>query len=1018
MHKINVVYIEDNIADFDFVKALLQESDIVEQIVRVETQLELCDAIEQMKVDLVISDYALPHYNGLKALKYLVENYSEIPVILYSGAVGEEKAVELLKHGAKDYVLKDNYIRLIPAINRVLKEDRAKAEKKRLEKMLMHSKQRYEALFQNHSYPVIIFNPSTGDIIDVNHTAIEFYGYSLDLFVKLNMVDLDPSFSFELFYSKMSGIRSFQQAVVDMHHHLSSGEIRPVQLHISPICLHDIPYIYAFVTDITEQCELQNELSRTEEKYRLFVETFPGVTFKRSHNNGYDFIHGQLQSLTGYTEKEFHQNHNHFHQIIYPEDRDAVIQAEESAIHHPQNIFNKEFRIVTKDGNVKWIQRLAKYIKEPDGRFSVQGFLFDITDRMVREQESNRLQKIIEQSTLEIYTFDVDTFFFIQVNQQGINNLGYSNKEMLNLTPLQLKMGISGEEFEQLLQPLLDEQKKVVSFQSAHTRKNGSIYPVNVHVTLAQLDHKEVFISVVEDITEIQNKTSEINRLASLVYQANVAIVITDVDANIEFVNPEFERITGYERDEIMGQNPKILRSDEADPMQARQLWNSVSQGNVWRGEFINKRKDGELYIEDSVVFPIFGQEGEIINYAAIKQDITKEKEMEGQLRQSHKMEAIGQLAGGIAHDLNNILTAVNAYVEIMKDTVESESEMAEYIGNIEKSCDRAASLVNQLLVFSRKQPIQPKMLYPKSIMEDLTKMLARLVPEEIPVVYDLTKNSDVIYADKGQFEQVIVNLTLNARDAILEKEQRTFSESIHISLNERTFLSSMTLGDDRLESGDYVVLSVSDDGIGMDQRTIDKIFDPFFTTKEVGKGTGLGLSTVFGIIKQNNGAITVKSVKNKGTTFDVYWPIFEQVQDETDVAEVLQAKEHSETILVVEDDAMLRKIYCKALRKVGFHILEAENGEMAVNYIQQMSLKIDLALTDVIMPVMGGKEFANIIQSTRPEIPILFISGYTDDLLSKKGVIPDDMNFLRKPFKPSTLVKRIEELLDDEELK
>jgi PAS domain S-box-containing protein len=387
---------------------------------------------------------------------------------------------------------------------------------------------------------------------------------------------------------------------------------------------------------------------------------------------------------------------------------------------------------------------------------------------------------------------------------------------------------------------------------------------------------------------------------------------------------------------------------------------------------------------------------------------IQREQANEEQLRQSQKMEAIGQLAGGVAHDFNNLLTVISGYAELSLRRLTADDPLHTNLVEIEKASTRAATLTRQLLAFSRKQMLQAKVLDLNTVVREMDKMLQRLIGEDIELLTLLKPDVGQINADPGQIEQVLMNLVVNARDA-LPKGGKITIETGNAILDE-TYAHKHT----GVQPGRYVVLTVSDDGHGMDAEIQKRVFDPFFTTKAVGKGTGLGLSTVYGIVKQSEGNISVDSEKGKGTTFKIYLPRVDKgVEARQSSPEVLAVPVGSETVLLVEDEDQLRNLSIEILKECGYEVISAENGEEGLRICKEFEGRIDLMITDVVMPHMNGRELAEQVGRLRPETKVLYMSGYTDDAIIRRRILEDEMSFIQKPFRPDALALRVRELLD-----
>jgi len=537
--------------------------------------------------------------------------------------------------------------------------------------------------------------------------------------------------------------------------------------------------------------------------------------------------------------------------------------------------------------------------------------------------------------------------------------------------------------------------------------KDGRRVAVNVTVAIMEGDGGDA-VTLVEDITERKQHEKEVLRLATAVEQTADSIVITDTNGNIQYVNPAFERITGYAKEEALGKTPSILKSGKTDLGTYEELWQTITKGKVWSGQLLNKKKDGTLFEERVTISPVRDASGDIVNYIAVKQDITQQLQLEQQLRQSQRLEAIGQLAGGVAHDFNNLLTAILGYSDLTLAKLEAGNPLINNLREIKKAGERAAGLTRQLLAFSRKQMLAPRVLDLNSIVSDLNKMLRRLIGEDIELVTKFGVNLGSIKADPTQVEQVIMNLVVNSRDAMPN------GGTLTIETRNVTFDEEYVLTHQPVQTGDYVALVVSDTGSGMDAETQARIFEPFFTTKEVGKGTGLGLSTIYGIVKQSGGYVWVYSEVGMGTTFKVYLPrVFEEAAVEAPAAKEIIPAGGTGTILVVEDNVEVRHLILETLKEAGYSVIECGDGSEALAVVKECGNQLHLLITDVVMPSMGGRELAEHTKKIAPDARVLFISGYTDDAVVRAGIGGQEMAFLEKPFTPVELVRKIADVMN-----
>jgi two-component system cell cycle sensor histidine kinase/response regulator CckA len=493
-----------------------------------------------------------------------------------------------------------------------------------------------------------------------------------------------------------------------------------------------------------------------------------------------------------------------------------------------------------------------------------------------------------------------------------------------------------------------------------------------------------------------------------LVEQVNAITYIAEIGINGKwyYVSPQIEAILGYTPDEWL-----VIAHTWAEKINPLDLPTVIAaeeaskDGVPFQAEFRVKRKDGrEVWLNDNAVI-VHGSDSHPL-MEGIMVDITERKQLETQLQQSRKMEAVGRLAGGIAHDFNNLLTIITGYTELALSRLNVPRELHGDIERIENAAERAAALVRQLLAFSRRQVMQPKTLDLNKIVLNLDVLLRRLMDERIEMLTKIQENLGKVKADPAQIEQVIMNLVVNARDA-MPLGGRLIIETWNVDLD-----SSYADEHVSVKPGPYVMLAVSDTGIGMDRETVAHIFEPFYTTKESGQGTGLGLSTVYGIVKQSGGYIWVYSEPGKGSTFKVYLPRVDEPEEQPSTPETQKFQRGNETILLVEDEDAVRDLIETVLTEHGFVVLPARAPEHAEKLAAKFAGEIHLLLTDMVMPLCSGRELAVRITARRPKINVLYMSGYTDNVITSGGMLEKGLAFLQKPFSPATLVQKVQEVL------
>jgi PAS domain S-box-containing protein len=504
-------------------------------------------------------------------------------------------------------------------------------------------------------------------------------------------------------------------------------------------------------------------------------------------------------------------------------------------------------------------------------------------------------------------------------------------------------------------------------------------------------------------------------KFQALIEASPLAIVALTPDGYVTMWNTAAGRMTGWNEEEALGRPLPIVPEEKKEEFQA--LLARGRRGESLSGVELRRRKKDGSPIDISIwTSPLTDHRGEVTGIISVWADITERKKMEEalhnseeQLRQSQKIEAIGRLAGGVAHDFNNLLTAIRGYSDLLIHRLDSTSPMRRDVEEIRKAGERASSLTQQLLAFSRKQVMRPKVLDVNAVVADLDRMLRRLIGEDVDLVTVLTPGLGNVMADPGQIEQVVMNLVVNARDAMPGSGKVTI-ETANVELDDRYVRRHSVV-----QPGDYVLLAVSDTGTGMDEVTKNRLFEPFFTMKEKGKGTGLGLSTVYGIVKQNGGYIWVYSEIGLGTTFKVYFPRFAGTSLEANKERTSEsAPRGRETVLVAEDEEMVRTLVRGILEGNGYTVITASDGDEAISAAGNHGGPIHLILTDVVMPKRGGRDVAESLARLHPGVKVLYMSGYTDESIVHRGVLEEGIAFIEKPFTPDALLRKVRQVLAD----
>jgi two-component system, cell cycle sensor histidine kinase and response regulator CckA len=659
-------------------------------------------------------------------------------------------------------------------------------------------------------------------------------------------------------------------------------------------------------------------------------------------------------------------------------------------------------------GTNRKLMRTQTKLKKASGDLEV--LVRERTDEL-RESEA-RFNAIFASTTDAMLIRDLETGAILDVNRRTCELYGRSREELMHSSVGDISANVPPYTQKEANAWLL----KVASGEPQHFEwhakdKNGRLFWVEQVMRRTVIGSSERIVVSMHDITKRRRAEEERVRLMSAVEQAAETIVITDDKGIIEYVNPSFEKITGYSSEEAIGKNPRVLQGGEHDAAFYEVMWETLLRGEAWSGQFTNKKKDGSLYVEDATISPVRDASGKTINYVAVKHDVTERIKLENQFQQAQKMQSLGQLVGGVAHDFNNLLQVINGYAEIACSQLEPTHVAAESIEEITKAGGHASELVKQLLVFSRRQVIDPVRVDLSEEVGKSLKMLRRMIGENIEINFIARDNVDMVFIDKGQFHQVLMNLCVNARDAMPDGGTLIIQTKT-ITIDSENLNAQMWA-----RHGPHVLLSVSDTGCGMDQEICKQVFDPFFTTKEKGKGTGLGLSTIYGIVKQNNGEIEVHSELGKGTVFEIYLPVIQSpsVDAPSQISErVIPSVGGTEMILVVEDDETIRNLSANTLRSAGYTVLTAKDGENAHQVFEEHADEIDCVMMDVVMPRMGGKEAMGKILKKRPALHYLFVSGYSPNVGHTNFIKEKGFHLLSKPYQADALLRKIRDVLDE----
>jgi PAS domain S-box-containing protein len=596
----------------------------------------------------------------------------------------------------------------------------------------------------------------------------------------------------------------------------------------------------------------------------------------------------------------------------------------------------------------------------------------------------------------------------IEVNQAICNMLGYSEKEMLGKTPFDFVDDENQKIFIEQTSKIPTKHQR--SYEIILKKRNGEDLYAHFNESTIRDESGDMqdSFALIADITEKKQAEKERDRLAVAIEQTAESVFITARDGTIQYVNPAFERLTGYSRKDAIGQNPRILKSGKHDALFYKKMWDTITGGDAWHGRVINKKKDGTFYEADATISPVSDKSGKITSFVSIEHDVTHELEVEKHLIQVQKMEAIGTLAGGIAHDFNNILTAILGYAEMVRMKLPEGSKILSDIDQILKSGMRAKGLVQQILAFSRDQKLEQRPLQLGYIVKETLKLLRSTLPSDIEIKEDIAKDIGIINADPTQMQQVIMNLCTNAGHAMQKGGGLLSVSLVNVELDDIAAAHYIDT-----DTGSYLRLTVSDTGSGMTSDVIEHIFEPYFTTKEKGVGTGMGLSIVHGIVKNYNGGITVYSEPGKGSTFHIYLPRIGEAEEQPTVREKETPSAGHERILLIDDEPALAELGKQMLELFGYEVDVRMCSRDGLELFRSQSDRFDLVITDMTMPKMTGDKLAKKLVGIRPDIPIIICTGYSERISENKAKRIGVKALVMKPFVIKDLVNTVRKVID-----
>ena len=1034
---LRILHLEDNPDDVLLVRDLLAQEGINVTIRNVVKRDEFIKALAEAEWDLVLADYHLPDFTGLDALKLVRAKSALLPFILTSGTIDDQFAIESLKTGATDYVLKQNRDRLPSAVRRAVAEAAERGRLTKAEEELRRSEKQYRLLFQGNPHPMWVFDLEKLTILEVNEAAVLHYGFSREEFLGMTLRDLrasgrDPG-------GQLPAWDKSAQSLV-WQHRRKDGSVMDMEVAWSPLVFRGRLAALTMATDVTVRL-------RTAHHNLVFTRLSHGLSAVSTAVEAGMFICDAADDLFQWDD---------FALDLYSPDRDEVVslltittidgdRVNIPASPQPKAANALVRRVIARGAElvsaaetedkagttmiapirtgeqvigVLFVQsRLANSYSERD--METLQTLADqcggALQRVQAEEElrhsQRRFRDLFENSPDAIFVEDL-TGNVLDVNSSACALHGLSREQLIgknaitDLVPA-VSRDVARADFHRLA------TGQLFWIESESLRADGRAVPVEIRVVRIEFDGQPALLFHVRDITERRAAEAALRTSETLfrsVWENSVdGMRLTDENGIIMAVNDAFCRLVGLAHEQLEGKPFTVVYSSSSD-------WESMlhrHREHFQDGSHPDK-EEAEYLLHDGrlVVFEITDSYvesgGKPRLLLSLFRDVTAHKRLEDQLRQSQKMEAIGQLAGGIAHDFNNILTIILGHATLL--TLGSLDPKALVSAQqIKQASERAAGLTRQLLAFGRKQIFNPRPLDLSSLVGKMSDMLARLLGEDIALQLHFSSELATIEADSSMMEQIVLNLSVNSRDAMPRGGQLT----IRISVCEVDAGHARRFVDAR--PGKFVCMSHTDTGCGIPKENLARIFEPFFTTKELGKGTGLGLATVFGIVKQHHGWVEVESELGKGTSFHVYFPATDAPPADPEQFDTqFRAPGGSETILVVEDERDLREIITRTLNRHGYRVFQTVDGQNALQVWAEYKNEIDLLFTDVIMPGgLNGRELAEKLWADKPGLKVIFSSGYGADVLGKDFRLDPDLNYLQKPYAPQTLARVVRRCLD-----
>lgn len=846
-----------------------------------------------------------------------------------------------------------------------------------------------------------------GSLVYANSAFASIVGYLPDELLDLTYWELTPEKYADKEKEQLENLeKEGRYGPYEKEYIHKNGRLVSVRLNGEIVEVDGEPHIWSSVEMIADIKAYEQALRESERKFRTIFESANDCLLLLSMDGRIVDINGVGHSRLGYTKEEMIGRT--IAEFDTPEFMPRVPERIRRIMEDGQAQF--ESAHLCKDGRVMPVEVGCRII-EIDGEPFCFSVIRDITERKEmtdRMRERDAMYRAVFETAVNGFWVTDMQGRFLEVNDAYARISGYSREELLGMRVPDVEAKESPEETAVHIKKILRDGHD--RFESLHRKKSGEVWPVEIATTYWDISDGRIFVFVT-DITERKESEARLRKLSEAVERAGEAVMITDRDTVIEYVNPAFTTITGYAADEIIGRKPPILKSSAQEPAFYDEMWSTITRGEVWRGTLVDKRKDGSFYPALMSIAPILDEDGEVRHYVAVQQDMSEHKRLEQQFRQAQKMEALGTLVGGIAHDFNNVLAGIVGNTYLLKRRAKEEPKLMSGLETIDKLCGQATTMIRQMLTYAKAEQIEPKTFLLNEMVQEALQFSEAAIPENVEREIDISPDAFYVHGDAIQLQQAMINIFNNARDAVGERADAKIRCSLSAFVADDAFRKRHP----ECRCGDYARLTISDNGYGIPEGVLDKIFDPFFTTKSVDEGTGLGLAMAYGAIENHHGAIEVESSTKQGSTFTIYLPVVQQEQWQQPVLpDEKMSDGGQEMILVADDEEHVRQMYVDLLEELGYRVKTAVNGEDAIRLYEENRVECAMMILDVVMPKMGGVEAAKVLRREGCEVPILFATGYDKDVaLSKLGDEMVRYHVISKPFEIDHLIRTIRQMID-----